>query len=90
MGEVADDNTGQKQRAKLAALEAQAKSQGPQHPAGGVQVLESFPGLASIASSELLVDGPIEETVRGLDNFGFPEMDFGRDSLDVSLFQGSS
>ena len=90
MGDVVDNNTGRKQREKLAALEAQAKSQSPQHPTGDVQVLESVPGLVLITSSETLVDGPIEEIEQSLDNFGFPEMDFGRDSLDVSLLQDSS
>ncbi len=74
-------------------MEAQAKSQSPPQPVGqdgGVQVLKVFPELASTTSSESPLDGPIEEIVRSSDDFGFPEMDFGQDSLDMSLFEDLS
>lgn len=70
-------------------MEAQAKNQSSPQPVGqdgGVQVLEVFPKLASTTSSESPLDDQIEEIVRSSDDFGLPEMDFGQDSLDMSLF----
>ncbi|KAF1956884.1 hypothetical protein CC80DRAFT_491754 [Byssothecium circinans] len=80
----------QRQREKMAALSAQAKRQSPPQPlgqGGGLQLPEVLPELVSTSSSsEPSPEDSIEEIVRSSEDYGFSEMDFGQDALDMSLF----